>query len=55
MGVLLWRRVLDEFNALFNVPFETLGAGLEELLFLLVDTVKDIDGLLGTVGLCVMG
>lgn len=49
--VLLWWGVLDEFNTLLDVALETLDASLEELLLLIGDTVKDIDGLLNAVGL----
>lgn len=50
-GVLLRRGVLDELNTLLDVALEALNAGLEELLLLVGDAVKDVDGLLGTVGL----
>ena len=48
---LLWWGVLDEVDALLDVALEALNAGLEELLLLVGDAVKDVDGLLGTVGL----
>lgn len=48
---LLWCRVLGELNALLNVALKSLDASLKELLLLLGHTVKDVDGLLGTVGL----
>ena len=51
MGVLLLRRVLDELNTLLDVALKTLNASLQELLLLVGDTVKDVVGLLGTVGL----
>lgn len=48
---LLWCRVLGELNALLNVALKSLDASLKELLLLLGHTVKDVDSLLGTVGL----
>ena len=49
--VLLWWGVLSELNALLDVALESLDASLEELLLLLSHAVKDVNGLLGTVGL----
>lgn len=49
--VLLWRGVLDEFDALLDVAFKTLDASLEKLLLLIGDTVKNVDSLLDTVRL----
>lgn len=46
-------RVLDELNTLLDVALKTGDASCEELLLLLGDTVQDVDGLLGTVGLIV--
>lgn len=48
---LLWWRVLDEFDSLFDVALQALSAGLDELLFLLGHALKNIDGLLSSVGL----
>lgn len=48
---LLWWGVLGELNALLDVALKSLDASLEELLLLLGHTVKDVDGLLSTVGL----
>lgn len=49
--VLLWWGVLDELDTLLNVTLKTLDARLEELLLLIGDTVKNVDGLLNTIGL----
>lgn len=49
--VLLWWGVLDEFDTLLDVALETLDAGLKELLLLVGDTIKNVDGFLNTVGL----
>jgi len=46
----LLRRVLDKLDALLDVALETLVAGLEQLLFVLVGVLDDINGLLGTAG-----
>lgn len=50
-GVLLWWGVLDKLNTLLNVTLEAGNTGGEQLLLLVGDTVEDVDGLLGTVGL----
>lgn len=50
-GHLLWWRVLDEVDALFDVALEALGASLEELLLLVSDTVEHVGDLFGTIGL----
>lgn len=49
-GSLLWG-FLGEINALLDVAIECLVASLKELALLLGHTVKNVDGLLGTVGL----
>ena len=49
--ILLWWGVLGKFDTLLDVALETLDAGLEELLLLVGDTIKNVDGLLDTVGL----
>lgn len=50
-GVLLWWGVLDKLNTLLDVTLETGNTGGEQLLLLVGDTVEDVDGLLGTIGL----
>jgi len=49
--VLLWWRVLDEVDALLDVALEALDASLQELLLLFGHTAKNVNGLLGAVGL----
>lgn len=53
-GYLLLGRVVDKGNALLDVALEALDGGLEERLLLVSNAVKNIDGLLSTVGLCVV-
>lgn len=48
---LLGGRVRDELDTLADVTLQTIVAGLEKLLLVLVCTADDVDGLLGTVGL----
>lgn len=47
---LLWG-VLSELNTLLNVALQSSDASGEELFLTGGDTVEDVDGLLGTVGL----
>lgn len=49
--VLLLRGVLNELNTLLDVALKALDASLQESLLLVGDTVEDVTGLLGTVGL----
>ena len=49
--VLLLRGVLNELNTLLDVALKALDASFQESLLLVGDTVKDVTGLLGTVGL----
>jgi hypothetical protein len=44
------RGVLNELNTLLDVALKALDASLQESLLLVGDTVKDVTGLLGTVG-----
>lgn len=53
-GRLLWRRVLDKVDALFDVALEANGASFKELLLLVGDTLKHVGGLFGAVGLYIL-
>jgi hypothetical protein len=46
----LFRRVLNELDALADVPAQSRIARLEQLLLVLVGTRHDVERLLGTVG-----
>ena len=48
---LLGGRVRDELDTLADVALQTLVAGLEKLLLVLVCAADDVDSLFGTVGL----
>lgn len=47
----LLRGIVGESDALLNVALEALNGSFEESLLLFGDVAKDIDSLLGTVGL----
>lgn len=51
---LLGWRVLDEFDALFDIAFEAIRAGFNELLFLLSHAIKNVVGLLHAARLYLM-
>ena len=48
MAALLWGRVLDEVNALFDVALQSLDASVDQLLLLLICVTEDVEGFLGT-------
>lgn len=50
-GVSLLCGRVSEGDAFLNVPLEALGAGLQQRLLLVGDVSKDIDRLLGAIGL----
>lgn len=42
---------MGELNSLLNVALQASHTGLKQLLLLVIDLGKNVDGLLGTVGL----
>jgi len=47
-GALLWRRVLDKIDPLFDVGLQSLGAGFQEIYFLFGYVSQDVDSLFRT-------
>ena len=53
-GNLLLRRVVGESDTLLDVALQALDSSIEQSLLLIGDVGKDVDGLLGTIGLAVV-